>query len=669
MRNLDRLKELVFLSDDKSCFIERERILTRLEKEMADYTNDDKYAIILSKLLAEVSTPIESCDYFAGRIVEALPDDGMTAPHPLLYSNGHASLDYERLLKIGLSGILSDIKDVASKKGDEESLSFAKNAEIVAHAVRDYALRYSKAAEEKGFSEMARALSVVPFEPAYDYYSALQSVWLIHMIASGYIGSRDYAFGNFDKYMLPYYEQAIKDGKTREELTELLAGFMMKTNEICGRHSHNYESKPVHCQSSKQYINIGGEKPNELSLVVLDAAMRINMAQPTVTVLLDPEANEEFTDKTFEALALLTDKMNVYNYPQTVKCLIEKGIPEDIAKDYTYSACCTFDLNYHTIRREYFVPVPQVFLEVLHSKSFGSIEEILVDFETELTKNIQSYADRGQKAWGFEYAKKMFVLDSLLFTDTAKECRYACDSTPPYNVLNLFCPGIATVGDSLLSLDKLVFEEKRFSYDKFMEILDKNYESYEDLRQEILDFTRFGNDTENDEYTVRAANTFISAVEKVELWDNFYAIPGFYSLERDNVWKEEVGATPDGRLSGTPFSENQSPTYGADKKGITSLLNSVSKLPFNKAVTGGFNIAFAQKTPAEILKALVLGYFDNGGYHVGVTVMDREMLLDAMEHPEKYQSLTVRLYGFSEYFVNLPKWQQLAVINRTEYLV
>ena len=175
--------------------------------------------------------------------------------------------------------------------------------------------------------------------------------------------------------------------------------------------------------------------------------------------------------------------------------------------------------------------------------------------------------------------------------------------------------------------------------------------------------------TENDEYTVLAANTFISAVDKVKLWKNFYAIPGFYSLERDNVWKDEVGATPDGRLSGTPFSENQSPTYGADKKGITSLLNSVSKLPFDKAVTGGFNIAFAQRTPAEILKALVLGYFDNGGYHVGVTVMDREMLLDAMEHPEKYQSLTVRLYGFSEYFVNLPKWQQLAVINRTEYLV
>ena len=64
---------------------------------------------------------------------------------------------------------------------------------------------------------MAKALSVVPFEPAYDFYSALQSVWLIHMIASGYIGSRDYALGKFDQYMLPFYQQALKDGKTKEE--------------------------------------------------------------------------------------------------------------------------------------------------------------------------------------------------------------------------------------------------------------------------------------------------------------------------------------------------------------------------------------------------------------------------------------------------------------------
>ena len=87
MGNHDRLKELVFESDNHACFIEKERILSRLEKEMRDYTKADKYAIIFSTLLSEVSTPILDCDYFAGRVVEALPDEGINAPNRLIFSN------------------------------------------------------------------------------------------------------------------------------------------------------------------------------------------------------------------------------------------------------------------------------------------------------------------------------------------------------------------------------------------------------------------------------------------------------------------------------------------------------------------------------------------------------------------------------------------------------
>ena len=75
MSDLAKIRDLVFEADNSACFIERERILSRLEKEMSDYNEPDKYAIVLSKLLAEVSTPILDCDYFAGRVVEALPDE------------------------------------------------------------------------------------------------------------------------------------------------------------------------------------------------------------------------------------------------------------------------------------------------------------------------------------------------------------------------------------------------------------------------------------------------------------------------------------------------------------------------------------------------------------------------------------------------------------------
>ena len=144
-------------------------------------------------------------------------------------------------------------------------------------------------------------------------------------------------------------------------------------------------------------------------------------------------------------------------------------------------------------------------------------------------------------------------------------------------------------------------------------------------------------------------------------------VPSFYSLERDNSWAEEIPATPDGRRNGSPISENQSPTYGADKNGLTALLCSVAKLPFTKTGAGGLNVTFSSRVTPEILGALVEGYFEQGGFHIGISVIDREVLKDAMLRPEKYPALTVRLYGFSEYFISLPRWQQLAVLNRTAY--
>lgn len=663
MKKLKKLKEFIFETDNNACFIERDEILGRLETEMAGYDKSDKFAIIFSRLLSEVSVPLNENDYFAGRVVEALPYEGLKTANCLLNSIGHMSPDYKKVLKYGLKGIVSEINDIATKKGDAESKSFAENAVIVSEAVRDYCLRYSEEAKKAGFNKMAEALRIVPYEPAYDFYSALQGIWILHMILSCYIGSRDYAFGNFDQYMLPFYEKAIADGNSEAELTELLAGFFIKTNEICGRCTHNYNSKPILCQASKQYVNIGGETPNKFSIICLKAAELNNTAQPEIVVRLKPDADAEFTEQVFKSLEVLTDKVNVYNFNNVYKFLTNRGVKPDIAKDFTYSACCTFDLHYHNPRGEYYVPTMRIFLEVLHSKNYTSIDEILKDYTNALTLDMKNR----HRIHSIEEMRQIAVLDSLLITDTAMECKYTYDKDRAYCLNNLFLSGVATIGDSLMVLDKLVFKEKRYSYADFMQILDDNYENNEELRSEILNYERFGNDSENDNYTAMAGNAMVDAVDNLEKRDNEYNIPGFYSLERDNTWCGEIGASPDGRKSGTPFSENQSPAYGADKSGITALLKSVSKLPFERTAGGGLNLTFSKKVSSDVLKALILSYFNMGGLHVGISIIDRRTLQDAMINPEKYKSLTVRLYGFSEYFVSLPEWQQIAVLNRTEY--
>lgn len=667
MGDLRKLKELVFAGDNRACFIERERILASLRTEFDGYDAPDRYARILAALLAGVSVPVEDCDEFAGRVLEALPDEGMCAPSDLLCAEGHMSPDYGTLLKIGLKGVLERIRAKAAEKGDADSRSFADNAEIVIHAIRDYAARYAVSARSAGKERMADALAIVPYEPAYDFYSALQSIWIMHMIASCYVGSRDYAFGRMDQYLLPYYEQALADGASEAELVDLLAGFMVKTDEICGRTTHNWQTKPVLCQAAKQYINIGGEHPNRLSFAILAAAERVCMAQPQIVVLLKPDADPVFTDRVFEALAVLTDKMNVYNYDLIADGLIARGVPPELARDFTYSACCTFDLHYHSTRLESYVPVPQIFLDVLHGGEYDSVDGILDALTAALRTDMQRYADDTMRGHDAEWCRKTQVLDALLLTDSSLECHYAGDGTAPVNVMNLFCPGVATLGDSLAVLDRLVFREKRYSYREFLRILDEDFAGNEALRHEILSFDRFGNDTSADEYTVRAGGAFLDAVDGLALRENYLAVGGFYSLERDNSWACGIGATPDGRKAGTPFSENQSPTYGADKNGVTALLRSLAKLPFGRTANGGLNLTFSAKVSPQILRSLILSYFEMGGFHVGISVLDTEVLRDAMKTPDKYKSLTVRLYGFSEYFISLPEWQQLAVLNRTAY--
>lgn len=664
MRKIDKLKNLIFETDMKTCFIERDEIIGQLENDMADYDKPDKFAIIFSKLLSKVSVPINENDYFAGRVVEGLPYEGLKAPNDIFGAIGHFSPDYEKVLKCGLKGIVDEIIETANKKGDAEAKSFAQNAEIVSTAVRDYCKRYSKAAEKMGFVEMANALKIVPYEPAYDFYSALQGIWIIHMVASCYVGARDYAFGNFDRYMLPFYEKSIADGKTEEELIELLAGFFIKTNEICGRSTWNYNTKPILCNASKQYVNIGGKRPNKFSIACLKAAERNNMAQPEIVVRLKTDADKDFTDQVFKSLAVLTDKVNLYNYDTVIKSLKDVGVEKKIADDFSYSACCTIDLNYHNPRGEYYVPTVQIFLKVLHGKNYESIEEILWDYTAALTE------DMNAKHWvqSIETMRHTMVLDALLLSDTAQECKYGYDKDRTYCLNNLFLSGIATIGDSLMVLDKLVFKGKRYSYIEFMKILNEDYKNNDVLRSEILSYERFGNDTENDKYTVRACEAMVDAVERLKKRNNEYNIPGFYSLHYDNVWRDEIGATPDGRKCGEPISENQSATYGADKKGITALLKSLSKLPFERAPGGGLNLTFSQKISPDLLKTLVVSYFKMGGLHVGISVVDGEILKDAMINPEKYKNLTVRLYGFSEYFTSLPEWQQNAVLSRTEYV-
>jgi len=245
---LNRLKDAIFAGDNAACFLERERILQRLPAQAVSYTD------ALDILLAEVSTPVVDDDVFLGRVVEGRWPDSGSRPaiwYAILNSNGHMTLDWPVLLSQGLRALVQKAWESARRLGTVEAHAFAHDAARGVEAMTAYAQRYARVAmqcaaqqpdpqKRARLTRAAQALSSVPYGPATDLFTALQSIWLVHLITSCYLGARDFAFGRMDQYLYSYYEHDVANGRlSASEAQALLAHFFVKTNEITGTSTWN----------------------------------------------------------------------------------------------------------------------------------------------------------------------------------------------------------------------------------------------------------------------------------------------------------------------------------------------------------------------------------------------------------------------------------------------
>ena len=672
--NLDYLRELIYSGDDRACYVEREEYLDSVPEGTPQVD-------IIEKIVHILTPQIDDKDVFLGRQLEAVREQNKSNYSTKLWNLGHMSPNYKMLLEKGFEGILESIPDKDSE--------LYKNGVRVANAIKVFAERYSKACSNINspyIKRAAEALKVVPFKPAYDYFSALHSIWFVHFFMSTVTGHRDYAFGRMDQYMYPYLKADIEKGViTREEAVDIFAHFCMKCNEITSLRSPDDWTKPIPCFSTKEYICLGGcdkdGKPfsNEMSLVMLEGASKACMAQPVLTVLYNYDSpDKKFNDAVFKALTVLKDKMQVYNDKIMPQMLIKKGVPEELAYDYTYSACTNLDLHYRTDRVENYTNNPKILLDVLFGKDYSSVDEIVEDYK-EATKTYYEKVVKGlNDGWVPSHGDKgNHSITGLLMGDDVARSAYQYYGGFDYITANFYIQGIATMGDSLAAIDKLCFKDKRMSYHDFMEIVKNNFKGHEELQAELKNkFPKYGNDTEADDYAVQIANATLDAFDELNLdkynfslkeghKNKLIIIPGFYSLVHHNRMCVETPATPDGREAGVAFSENQSPVYGCDREGLTSLLKSMAKLPFDRCGCGGANISLSFMPQKDILKAIYEAYFKEGGFHLGTSIINRETIEDAMKNPDKYKTLTVRLYGFSDYFINLAEFQKIEILNRT----
>ncbi len=282
--------------------------------------------------------------------------------------------------------------------------------------------------------------------------------------------------------------------------------------------------------------------------------------------------------------------------------------------------------------------------------------------------------------------------------------------------------GIANIADGLFAVKSLVYDEKKYSIDQFKEAISNNYGEempsllagnitaavakelsdrkqpvgedlikeiylkikqnktdpakknlYDKLRADIASLPKYGNDNlEMDMFARDAAYIYTRTIEKYKNPRGGSFQAGLYPVSANVPLGAQTGATPDGRLAGTPVADGVSPAAGRDVNGPTAACNSVARLDHYIASNGTlFNMKFHPsalkgQSGLESFVALVRGYFDQKGSHMQFNVVSRETLLDAQKNPDKYRSLVVRVAGYSALFTSLSRSLQDDIINRTE---
>ena len=584
----------------------------------------------------------------SSHLITGLPDG---------YGRGRIIVDYRRVALYGVDVLIEE------KKSELDSINVDELTEEVIREREEISEQITALNELK---VMAGKYGFDISKPATNAKEAVQWLYFAYLGAIKDQNGAAMSIGRTSTFLDIYFERDLKNGViTEEEAQEIMDHFVMKLRLVrflrTPEYNELFSGDPVWVTESIGGMGIDGRTlVTKNSFRILHTLQNLGPApEPNLTILWSTRLPEGF--KRFATdLSIKTSSIQYEN---------DDLMRITLGDDYGI-ACCVSPMKIGK-QMQFFGARANLAKTLLYAINGGRDEKTGKQVTPKYAPITSEYLDYDEVMEKFnqmmDYVAKIYIkaLNAIHYMHdkySYEAIEMALHDKDIYRTMACGIAGLSVVADSLSAIKyakvKVIRDESGLAVDYEIE----------------GDFPKFGNDDDRvDELAVGIVKNFMNKLRKHQTYRNSTHTLSILTITSNVVYGKATGNTPDGRRAGVPFGPGANPLHGRDTNGALAVMNSIAKLPFDSAEDGisyTFSITPGTlgKTEDEKITNLVNmldGYFTQTGHHINVNVFDRALLVDAMEHPEKYPQLTIRVSGYAVNFTKLTREQQLDVINRT----
>ncbi len=617
------------------------------------------------------------------------------------------------LMKKGMLDIQQEAKDHLTQldygnPDDIEKIYFYKSVIDTTEGVMIYARRLSQYAAELAMQErnpqrkaeleqIARINARVPAHKPETFWEAIQAVWTVESLLEVEENQTGMSIGRVDQYMYPFYKADKEAGRLTDYQAFELAGCMLiKMSEMMWITS---EGGSKFFAGYQPFVNMcvggvtreGKDATNELTYLLMDAVRHVKIYQPSLACRIHNQSPQKYMRKIVDVIRSGMGFPACHFDDTHIKMMLAKGVSMEDARDYCLMGCVEPQKSgrlYQWTSTAYTQWPICIELVLNHGKTLWYGKQVCPDlgdlsqyktfeqFDQAVKKQIQYVTKWSSVATVITQRVHRKLAPKPLMSIMYEGCMEHGRDVSAGGAMYNFGPGVvwsglATYADSMAAIKKLVYDDKKYTLEELNTALKANFVGYEQLRKDCLDAPKYGND---DDYADNIAADIIDFTERDHRqYKTLYSIlsHGTLSISNNTPLGQITGASANGRKAWMPLSDGISPTQGADFKGPTAIIKSVSKMAcdcMNIGMVHNFKLmAGLLDTPEgeNGIITLLRTASQMGNGEMQFNYLSNETLLEAQKHPEQYRDLIVRVAGYSAFFVELCKDVQDEIISRT----